>query len=84
MVQSPGTPEICASERDNPLIGISPLEAKRAAPVAVSHYYDRNKLVSANILKSLRNRGFLETSKHYVYSLHHAFEKRMQQANIYY
>lgn len=70
------------SERDIPLVGISLEAAKRAAPRAFSHYYDRNELVSANMMKNLRNRGLLETPNHKVYSLRHAFEKRMQEANI--
>ena len=45
------------SERDIPLVGISLEAAKRAAPWAFSHYYDRNELVSANMMKNLRNRG---------------------------
>ena len=56
--------------------------AKRAAPRAFSHYYDRNELVSANMMKNLRNRALLKTPNHKVYSLRHAFEKRMQEANI--
>lgn len=70
------------SERDIPLVGISLEAAKRAAPRAFSHYYDRNELVSANMMKNLRNRGLLETPNHRVYSLRHAFEKLMQEANI--
>ena len=70
------------SERDIPLVGISLEAAKRAAPRAFSRYYDRNELVSANMMKNLRNRGLLETPNHKVYSLRHAFEKRMQEANI--
>lgn len=70
------------SERDIPLVGISLEAAKRAAPKAFAHYYDKNELVSANMMKNFRNRGLLETPAHKVYSLRHAFEKRMQEANI--
>lgn len=69
------------SEREIPLVGVS-LEAARRAPKAFPHYFDRNELVSANLLKSLRNRKLFETDEHVVYSLRHAFEKRMQEANI--
>ena len=34
------------------------------------------------MMKNLRNRGLLETPSHKVYSLRHAFEKRMQEAKI--
>lgn len=69
------------SERDIPLVGVA-LEAARRAPLGFPHYFDRNELVSANVLKAFRNRGLFETDAHVVYSFRHAFEKRMQEANI--
>lgn len=69
------------SERDIPLVGVS-LEAARRSPAAFPHYYDRNELVSANLMKAFRNRGLLESDAHRMYSFRHSFEKRMQEANI--
>lgn len=70
------------SERDIPLVGISLEAARRAAPRAFAHYYDKGELFSANMMKNFRNRGLLESSDHKIYSFRHAFEKRMQEANI--
>ena len=70
------------SERDIPLVGISLEAARRAAPSAFAHYYDKGELFSANMMKNFRNRGLLETPEHKIYSLRHAFEKRMQEANV--
>ena len=70
------------SERDIPLVGISLEAARRAAPRAFAHYYDKGELFSANMMKNFRNRGLLETPEHKIYSLRHAFEKRMQEANV--
>lgn len=70
------------SERDIPLVGISLEAAKRAAKRAFAHYYDKGELFSANMMKNFRNRGLLETPDHKIYSFRHAFEKRMQEANI--
>lgn len=69
------------SERDIPLVGVS-LEAARRAPRGFPHYFDRNELVSANLMKAFRTKGLLETPAHKIYSLRHSFEKRMQEANI--
>lgn len=70
------------SERDIPLVGISLEAARRAAPRAFAHYYDKGELFSANMMKNFRNRGLLESPDHKIYSFRHAFEKRMQEANI--
>ena len=70
------------SERDIPLVGISLEAASRAAPRAFAHYYDKGELFSANMMKNFRNRGLLESPDHKIYSFRHAFEKRMQEANI--
>lgn len=69
------------SERDIPLVGVA-LEAARRAPAGFPHYFDRNELVSANMMKAFRSRGLLETETHKIYSFRHSFEKRMQEANI--
>jgi hypothetical protein len=65
-----------------PLVGISLEAARRAAPCAFAHYYDKGELFSANMIKNFRNRGLLESPDHKIYSFRHAFEKRMQEANI--
>nr|WP_267889961.1 tyrosine-type recombinase/integrase [Henriciella aquimarina] len=70
------------SERDIPLVGIALEAARRAAPRAFPHYYDKGELFSANMMKNFRNRKLLETPEHKIYSFRHAFEKRMQEANI--
>ena len=70
------------SARDIPLVGIALEAAKRAAPRAFEHYQDRSELFSANMMKNFRNRGLFETPDHRIYSFRHAFEKRMQEANI--
>lgn len=49
---------------------------------AFAHYYDKGELFSANMMKNFRNRGLLESPDHKIYSFRHAFEKRMQEANI--
>lgn len=69
------------SERDIPLVGVS-LHAARRARNAFPHYYDRNELFSANMMKTFRRRGLLQTPQHRIYSFRHSFEKRMQEANI--
>ncbi|MEL7539303.1 MAG: site-specific integrase [Pseudomonadota bacterium] len=69
------------SERDIPLVGVS-LEAAKRAPKAFPHYFDRNELFSANMMKNFRARSLLETEAHKIYSFRHSFEKRMQEANI--
>lgn len=70
------------SERDIPLVGVALEAARRAAPRAFEHYRDKGELFSAVMMKNFRNRKLLETPAHKIYSLRHAFEKRMQEANI--
>ena len=69
------------SERDIPLTGVS-LEAAKRAVGAFPHYYDRNELFSANLMKAFRSRELFPTKAHRVYSIRHSFEKRMQEANL--
>lgn len=69
------------SERDIPLVGVS-LVAMQASPEGFIKYRDKGELVSANLMKAFRNRNLLPTQNHVIYSLRHAFEKRMQEANI--
>jgi integrase len=70
-----------SSIRDVPLVGVA-LEAARRAPEGFPHYHDRSELFSANMMKAFRSRGFFPTDQHVIYSFRHAFEKRMQEANI--
>lgn len=69
------------SERDIPLVGVA-LVAMQACPEGFEHYRDKGELVSANLMKAFRNRNLLPTKNHVIYSFRHAFEKRMQEANI--
>jgi integrase len=70
-----------SSIRDIPLVGVA-LEAARRSPVGFPHYHDRGELFSANMMKAFRARGLFPTDAHVIYSFRHAFEKRMQEANI--
>jgi integrase len=70
-----------ASVRDIPLVGVA-LEAARRAPEGFAHYHDRGELFSANMMKAFRSRNFFPSEAHVIYSFRHAFEKRMQEANI--
>lgn len=70
-----------ASIRDIPLVGVA-LEAARRSPGGFPHYHDRGELFSANMMKAFRARKLFPTEAHVIYSFRHAFEKRMQEANI--
>jgi len=70
-----------ASIRDIPLVGVA-LEAAQRSPEGFPHYHDRSELFSANMMKAFRARGLFPTEDHVIYSFRHAFEQRMQEANI--
>ena len=70
-----------ASIRDIPLVGVA-LEAARRSPKGFPHYHDRGELFSANMMKAFRARKLFPTEAHVIYSFRHAFEQRMQEANI--
>lgn len=70
-----------ASVREIPLLGVS-LEAFRRAPNGFPRYKDKETNLSAVLMKSLRSADLLPTPSHGVYSLRHAFEKRMQEAGL--
>lgn len=70
-----------SSIRDIPLVGVA-LEAAKRAPYGFPHYHDKNELFSANMMKAFRTRNFFPSEAHVIYSLRHAFEQRMQEANI--
>jgi len=69
------------SVREIPLVGVA-LEAMKEAPNGFPHYADKGELVSANLMKAFRQRDLFPTPEHIIYSFRHAFEKRMQEANI--
>lgn len=70
-----------SSIRDIPLVGVA-LEAARRSPKGFPHYHDRGELFSANMMKAFRARKLFPTDAHVIYSFRHAFEQRMQEANI--
>lgn len=63
-----------------PLAGVS-LAAFRECPEGFPRYADSPNL-SATVNKYLRDNGLLETAKHSMYSLRHAFEDRMLAAGV--
>lgn len=69
------------SERDIPLVGVA-LEAMKLTPTGFEKYRGKGTLVSANLMKAFRKRDLLPTKDHVIYSLRHAFEKRMLEANV--
>ncbi len=70
-----------SSIRDIPLVGVA-LEAAKRAPLGFPHYHDKNELFSANMMKAFRTRQLFPSEDHVIYSFRHAFEQRMQEANI--
>ncbi|MEQ3650813.1 tyrosine-type recombinase/integrase [Hyphomonas sp.] len=69
------------SERAIPLVGVA-LPAMKLCPKGFEHYYDRNTLVSANLMKAFKQRELLPTKDHVIYSLRHSFEDRMLEGNL--
>jgi len=69
------------SERDIPLVGCA-LLAIQACPDGFERYRDKGELVSANLMKAFRKRDLLPSPDYVIYSLRHAFEKRMLEAGI--
>jgi len=70
-----------SSERDIPLVGVA-LEGMKQVSAGFPKYTGKNALVSANLMKAFQNRKLFPTKDHVIYSFRHAFEKRMQEANI--
>lgn len=70
-----------SSIRDIPLVGVS-LEAMKRAPKGFPAYRDKPNLLSANLMKNFRLRSLFPTDDHQIYSFRHAFEKRMQEAEL--
>lgn len=69
------------SEREIPLVGVA-LVAIQASPEGFERYRGKSNLVSANLMKAFRKRKLLPTKDHVINSFRHAFEKRMQEAEI--
>ncbi len=70
-----------ASVREIPLLGVS-LEAMKHAPQGFPRYRDKETNLSATLMKALRSANLLPSEIHGVYSMRHAFEKRMQEAGL--
>jgi len=69
------------SIREIPLVGVS-LEAAKRAPNGFPRYHDNSNSFSAAISAAFRRRNLFPSNAHVIYSFRHAFEKRMQEANI--
>ena len=67
------------SERDIPLVGVA-LEAMKRHPDGFPRYHDKGSTLSATLMKHLKARKLLPTSKHSVYSFRHAFKDRLKAA----
>ncbi|MBD8876666.1 DUF6538 domain-containing protein [Roseibium polysiphoniae] len=70
-----------ASVRRIPLIGVS-LEAMKRAPKGFPRYRDKETNLSAVLMQNFRKKGLFPTNAHRIYSLRHAFEKRMLEAGL--
>jgi len=68
------------AQRMIPLVGCS-LEAVKECPGGFPRYRDKPDL-SSTLNKFMRENGLMESSRHVVYSLRHAFEDRLRQARV--
>jgi integrase len=69
------------SVRDIPLVGVA-LEAMRLAPGGFPRYRDKETNLSAVLMKHLRVNKLLPSDNYRVYSVRHAYEKRMLEAGF--
>lgn len=69
------------SRREIPLVGVAQ-PAMKLCPNGFDHYYDRNTLVSANLMKAFKQRDLLPSTDHVIYSLRHSFEDRMLEGGL--
>lgn len=69
------------AQRKIPLTGVS-LEAISSFPNGFARYRDSSATLSGTVNKYLRENHLVESPKHTMYSLRHAFEDRMLAANI--
>lgn len=70
-----------SASRDIPLLGVS-LEAMRQRPNGFPRYRDKGSLLSQTLMKRFKAEGLFETPDHRIYSIRHAFEKRMLEADV--
>jgi integrase len=69
------------ASRSIPLLGIA-LDAMRQFPEGFPRYRENSASLSAAMNKFLRSNALMETPRHTIYSLRHAFEDRMLDARI--
>lgn len=70
-----------SSVRDIPLVGVS-LLAFQQANEGFKRYADKENSLSATLMKHFRKMELLPSPDHRIYSFRHAFEKRMQEAEL--
>ena len=70
-----------SARRDIPLLGVS-LEAMKQRHNGFPRYSDKGSILSQTLMKRFKAEGLLETPDHRIYSIRHAFEKRMLEADI--
>ena len=70
-----------SASRDIPLLGVS-LEAMKLAPNGFPKFRDKGSLLSNTLMKYFKAHDLLESPEHRIYSLRHAFEKRMLEAEL--
>lgn len=69
------------SIRKIPLVGVA-LEAMRRHPAGFPRYFDKPDVVSATLMKWLRNNKLQPTPAHKIYSVRHSFKKRAQEGGL--
>jgi len=70
-----------SASRDIPLLGVS-LEAMKQRPNGFPRYRDKGSVLSQTLMKRFKASGLFESPYHRIYSIRHAFEKRMLEADI--
>ena len=70
-----------SARRDIPLLGVS-LEAMTQRPNGFPRYRDKGSILSQTLMKRFKAEGLFQTPDHRIYSIRHAFEKRMLEADI--
>jgi integrase len=70
-----------STSRDIPLLGVS-LEAMKLRPDGFKTYRDRSAALSQTLMKAFKSNDLLETPDHRIYSIRHAFEKRILEVDI--
>ena len=70
-----------SASRDIPLLGVS-LEAMKQRPTGFPRYRDKGSVLSQTLMKRFKANGLFQSADHRIYSIRHAFEKRMLEAEI--